>query len=134
MVDDEADVLEFLKMYLASLGWEVVTALSVSAALNELEKQAYFLVLTDIAMPDMDGYEFMCIINEKRIASQVVLMTGFGYNPQHTLVKINKDLRYPCLFKPFDRAKVAETVLLAWHEYNKTHLSPDNNTAESPAP
>jgi DNA-binding NtrC family response regulator len=134
VVDDEADVLEFLTMYLTSLGWEVVTSRSASEALSELEKQAYFLVLTDIAMPDMDGYEFMCSINEKRIASQVVLMTGFGYNSQHTLVKINKDLRYPCLFKPFDRAKVAETVLLAWHTYNTPRLSPDNDKGESLSP
>jgi hypothetical protein len=45
-------------------------------------------------------------------------MTGFGYNPDHTLVKVNKQLRYPCLFKPFDRAKVAATVLQAWQAYN----------------
>ena len=37
-------------------------------------------------------------------------MTGFGYNPKHTLVKIYKTNRYPCLFKPFNRAKVAEAV------------------------
>jgi DNA-binding NtrC family response regulator len=133
VVDDEADVCEFLKMYLESLGWEVTTALSVSDAMRELEGRSYFLVLTDIAMPDMDGYEFMCAIDEKHIDSQVALMTGFGYNPNHTLVKINQALRYPCLFKPFDRAKIAETVLLAWHEYNRTRLSPDNDAVESPS-
>jgi DNA-binding NtrC family response regulator len=130
VVDDEADVLEFLRMYLESLGWEVTTAPSAAEAVRELERQPYFCVLTDIAMPDMDGYEFMCLIIEKHIASQVVLMTGFGYNPDHTLVKINKTLRYPCLFKPFDRAKVAETVLQAWHAFNG--LAPAEGAAQSP--
>ncbi len=92
----------------------------------------FFLVLTDIAMPDMDGYEFMCYLQEKRIASQVVLMTGFGYNPHHTLVKINKSLRYPCLFKPFDRVKVAESVLCAWNEYNKNPTAQDRDEAVIP--
>lgn len=125
MVDDEIDVQEFLKMYLESLGWEVSIASSGAGALGELERRVYFLVVTDIAMPDMDGYDFISKIKEKRIDSQVVLMTGFGYNPQHTLIKINKNLRYPCLFKPFDRAKVAETVLKAWHVYNKVPVLSD---------
>jgi DNA-binding NtrC family response regulator len=125
VVDDEADVLDFLKMYLESLGWEVATARSVADAKLELTRGSYFLVVTDIAMPDMDGYEFMNYINERHISSEVALMTGFGYNPNHTLVKINKSLRYPCLFKPFDRDKVAATVLQAWQEYNKANHSPD---------
>jgi CheY-like chemotaxis protein len=128
VVDDEADVLEFLKMDLEPLGWEVVTALSAAEAVRKLERRPYFCVLSDIAMPDMDGYEFMNLIQEKQIPSEVLLMTGFGYNPDHTLVKVNKSLRYPCLFKPFDRAKVAATVLQAWQAYNG--LSADDDRAK----
>lgn len=123
VVDDEADVLEFLRMFLESLGWEASTALSAAEAVRALEKSPFFCVLSDIAMPDMDGYEFMNLIDEKRITSEVVLMTGFGYNPNHTLVKVNKNLRYPCLFKPFDRARVAATIQQAWQAYHG--LSPD---------
>jgi DNA-binding NtrC family response regulator len=132
VVDDEADVLEFLRMFLDSLGWEVTTASSVAEARAELDRGRFFLVLTDIAMPDMDGYEFMCYMQEKRVDAQVVLMTGFGYNPHHTLVKINKALRYPCLFKPFDRTKVAESILLAWTEYHKGTTVPALDGATVP--
>jgi DNA-binding NtrC family response regulator len=118
VVDDETDVLEFLKIYLESLDWEVVTAASTSRAFEELEKQPFFLVLTDIAMPEMDGYEFVSKIKERKFPSQVALMTGFGYNPNHTLVKINKISQYICLFKPFNRAKLAETVHKAWDNYH----------------
>jgi DNA-binding NtrC family response regulator len=128
VVDDEADVLDFLTMYLSSLGWEVTTAPSAARALDELDKIPYFLVLTDIAMPDMDGYEFISCIKRKMIESQLVLMTGFGYNPDHTLIKINKSIRYPCLFKPFDQAKVAATVLNAWQTYNKALLNGEKGT------
>jgi len=128
VVDDEADVLEFLRMFLESLGWEAATAPSAAEAVRELERNPYFCVLSDIAMPDMDGYEFMNLINEKRITSEVVLMTGFGYNPNHTLVKVNKNLRYPCLFKPFDRARVAATVQQAWQAYHG--LSADKGGAK----
>jgi DNA-binding NtrC family response regulator len=134
-VDDEEDVLEFLKIYLESLGWEVTTVSSTAEAFKELDERSYFLVLTDIAMPDMDGYEFISKIKEKNIPSQMALMTGFGYNPKHTLVKIYKTIRYPCLFKPFNRAKVAETVQNAWDQYHQdleNNTSAENN-AEKPA-
>lgn len=130
-VDDEVDVLEFLKIYLESLGWEVTTVSSTTEAFKKLDEETYFLVLTDIAMPDMDGYEFMSKIKEKSIPSQMALMTGFGYNPKHTLVKIYKTIRYPCLFKPFNRAKVAETVQAAWNLYHQdleNNASAENST------
>lgn len=125
-VDDEEDVLEFLKIYLESLGWEVTTISSTAEAFKELDERSYFLVLTDIAMPDMDGYEFISKVKEKNIPSQMALMTGFGYNPKHTLVKIYKTIRYPCLFKPFNRVKVAETVQAAWDLY---HQDFENNAS-----
>ncbi len=118
VVDDELDVLDFLKIYLESQGWEVTTISSTNEAFTELESKAYFLVLTDIAMPEMDGYEFISKIKEKNIPAQMALMTGFGYNPKHTLVKIYKTIRYPCLFKPFNRVKVTEAVQNAYKMYH----------------
>lgn len=130
VVDDEVDVLDFLKIYLESLGWEVTTISTTNDAFQELEKKPYFLVLTDIAMPEMDGYEFISKIKEKQIPSQMALMTGFGYNPKHTLVKIYKTIRYPCLFKPFNRAKVAEAVQNAWNIYHED-IVPQNDKDEA---
>jgi two-component system, sensor histidine kinase SagS len=118
VLDDEDDVRDFLSIYLKSLGWEVLTAASTQEAFSALEAQAYFLVLADIAMPDMDGFEFINALRDRGNASQVALMTGFGYNPRHTLVKIYKTIRYTCLFKPFNRTKVAETVQNAYNTYH----------------
>lgn len=132
VVDDEEDVLEFLKLYLGSLGWEVTTVNSTAEAFKILEQKAFFLVLTDIAMPEMDGYEFISKIKDKQIPSQMALMTGFGYNPKHTLVKIYKTIRYPCLFKPFNRAKVAEAVQNAWNLYHEDILPPETQNETTP--
>jgi DNA-binding NtrC family response regulator len=119
IVDDEVDVLDFLKIYLESLGWQTTLASSSTEAFALLETSAYFLVLTDIAMPEMDGYEFISKFKEAHVPSQVALMTGFGYNPKHTLVKIYKTIKCPCLFKPFNRAKLAKTVQQMYDEYHK---------------
>jgi DNA-binding NtrC family response regulator len=118
VVDDEVDVLEFLKIYLESLGWNVTVVDSTAKAFAELEVNSYFMILTDIAMPEMDGYEFITMLQNKRIDSCLALMTGFGYNPNHTLVKINKDSKFPCLFKPFNRDKLSKTIQKAWETYN----------------
>jgi DNA-binding NtrC family response regulator len=119
IVDDEADVLEFLRIYLETMGWEITTAGTVAQAFEELEKVPYFLVLTDIAMPDMDGYEFINAIKMQGIQCQLALMTGFGYNPKHTLVKIYKTVKYPLLFKPFNREKMIEAVNGAYELYHQ---------------
>jgi len=118
VVDDELDVLDFLKIYLESLGWNVTTCESTTHAFSELESQNFFLVITDIAMPDMDGYEFVNEMKSRQIGSQVVLMTGFGYNPNHTLVKLNRAVKYTIIFKPFDRAKLSAAVQKAFDLYH----------------
>ncbi|MBD3391430.1 MAG: response regulator [Chitinivibrionales bacterium] len=122
VVDDEIDVLDFLTIYLESLSWNVVAVDSTRKAFEVLEREPCFCVLTDIAMPDMDGYEFIGEIKNRAIDIEMVLMTGFGYNPNHTLVKLNKSSHYPCLFKPFDRRKLADTIQAAYDRY---HHGPD---------
>ncbi|MBD3420783.1 MAG: response regulator [Chitinivibrionales bacterium] len=119
IVDDEEDVLDFLRIFLESLGWTVTPAPSVHVALENLTGTSFFLVLTDIAMPEMDGYEFVSTIRDKNLPSEVALMTGFGYNPKHTLVKIKKIMRCPFYFKPFNRLKLAAGVRDAWVYYHK---------------
>jgi len=121
IVDDEPDVCDLLSIYLKSQNWHVTTVDSPSGAFKLLEKQSFFLILTDIAMPEMDGYEFINKIREKSIPSQIALMTGFGYNPKHTLVKINKKCKYPIFFKPFKfkKPKLKDTVQKAWETYHK---------------
>jgi DNA-binding NtrC family response regulator len=119
VVDDEVDVLEFLKIYIETMGWEVTTASTVVQAFEELESQPYFLVITDIAMPDMDGYEFINAIKTQGFECLFALMTGFGYNPKHTLVKIYKTVKYPLLFKPFNREKVTEAINWAYGNYHR---------------
>jgi two-component system, sensor histidine kinase SagS len=132
IVDDEADVLDFLRIYLGSLGWEVTLSSSTADAFVLLDTQTFFLVITDIAMPEMDGYEFISRMKDLAIPSEVVLMTGFGYNPKHTLIKIYKTIRYPCLFKPFNRSKLSEAVKTAYDLYHKE--PPPTQPVTPPAP
>ncbi len=121
VLDDEQDVLQLLRIYLESIAWNVICAQSPLEALECLERTSFFLVLTDIAMPEMDGYEFINVVKEREIPSRIALMTGFGYNPNHTLVKINKEYKYPIFFKPFEfkKPKLRDVIQQEYEIYHK---------------
>ncbi len=121
IVDDEPDVLHLLKLHLEAHRWQVTTASSPAEVFRELGRAPFFLIITDIAMPDLDGYELITRIKQKHFPSQIALTTGFGYNPKHTLIKINTDCKYPILFKPFEfkKSKLRDTIQHAWDEYHK---------------
>jgi CheY-like chemotaxis protein/two-component sensor histidine kinase len=59
VVDDEADARELLARLLAERGCDVSMAGSAEEALAEIAERPYELLLTDIGMPGMDGYELL---------------------------------------------------------------------------
>ncbi|MGX8834673.1 response regulator transcription factor [Amedibacillus sp. YH-ame10] len=59
IVDDEADIIAIVKRYLEREGYEIYTATNGVEALRIYKTHAIDLIITDIMMPKMDGYEFM---------------------------------------------------------------------------
>jgi CheY-like chemotaxis protein len=57
VVDDVADVTEMLAVLLTHAGYEVVTASSAAAALASAGKDQFDVIISDIGMPQMNGYE-----------------------------------------------------------------------------
>ncbi|UCD57835.1 MAG: response regulator [Candidatus Hydrogenedentota bacterium] len=57
VVEDQASFREFLQIGLTKLGLEVVTALTGKIALNRAKEHNPDLILLDVMLPDMDGYE-----------------------------------------------------------------------------
>jgi len=64
-VDDDADILEFMKSLLGSQGYDVLTASSGTQALSSILKDKPDLVLLDVTMSDMNGYEVCAKLQEK---------------------------------------------------------------------
>ena len=59
VVDDEPDTLDLLTAILAQHGAAVITAADAKAALNSLEQRRPDVLISDIGMPDEDGYELI---------------------------------------------------------------------------
>jgi CheY-like chemotaxis protein len=59
VVDDERDARELLALVLSRAGARVMTADSASAALSLLDEQEADVIVSDVGMPDQDGYAFM---------------------------------------------------------------------------
>ena len=61
----------------------------------------YDVIIADIRLPDMNGYELMCKLKEVSEDAPLVLMTGFGYDPGHAIVKARQAGLRSVLYKPF---------------------------------
>jgi PAS domain S-box-containing protein len=70
----------------------------------------YDVVIADIRLPDMNGYEFMVELQKMTDPVPLVLMTGFGYDPGHSIVKARQAGLTHVLYKPFRLDQLLDTV------------------------
>ena len=112
IVDDEADLVENLTLEIKDLrpDWQIKPYKSGLEAIKEIMKGKISLVVTDIAMPDMDGYELFWRIKDYNSELPVIMMTGFGYDPNHVLVRSRQDGLKDILYKPFETSKLVELI------------------------
>ncbi len=112
IVDDEEDLVENLKIELEAIkpDWKILTFSEGMKAIQEIVKGNVDLVVTDIAMPDMDGYELFWRIKDYNEKIPVIMMTGFGYDPNHVLVRAKVDGLKDVLYKPFETEKLVELI------------------------
>ncbi|WP_134644262.1 response regulator transcription factor [Weissella cibaria] len=59
LIDDELDITEINRRYLIKAGYEIVVAFNGKEALERYKEKSFDLVISDIMMPEMDGYELM---------------------------------------------------------------------------
>lgn len=60
------------------------------------------LIISDIQMPDRNGYEVFASARKQCPGAPVILMTGFGYDPHHSIVRASQEGLSGVLFKPFE--------------------------------
>ena len=76
LIDDDPMMLESLAMALEEYGFRVLTASSGLSGLRVFREQRPAAVLTDIVMPDQDGFETMLKIRREQPAAKVIAISG----------------------------------------------------------
>ncbi|MDZ4686989.1 MAG: response regulator [Planctomycetaceae bacterium] len=101
VVDNDDTVRIAAHELLGRFGCDVETAHHGEEALLMVRSFHYDAVILDIRLPDMTGYDCFVRIREVHEHLPVILMTGFGYDPSHSIVKARQMGLKSVLYKPF---------------------------------
>ena len=116
VADDEPAIRETLHELLTQKGSVVTVCPSGVETIEVLEnsrrnsQQRFDLVLSDIKMPDRNGYEVYRTAKSIDPDTPVILMTGFGYDPHHCIVRASQEGLQSFLFKPFKATQLMDVL------------------------
>ena len=108
LVDDEVALLKLNSEILKGNGYKTLCANSAQHALQLLEQKNIDLILSDIIMPDMDGYQLASIVNDKYPDVKIQLVSGFSEHNNSKLA--DETLRKNILSKPFNSPQLLEKI------------------------
>jgi DNA-binding response OmpR family regulator len=100
-----------MKVALEDEGFEVDTFDSPQLALSTFKAETYDLILLDIKMPEIDGFEFYKEIKKKDNKVKVCFLTASEYTPYEEFLKENPKVTVKCFArKPISIADLAKIV------------------------
>ena len=108
IADDEKNIRSGLELAFEDEGYTVVTAADGKEAWEKLQKNAIDLVITDLRMPEMDGYELLKRISAAYPTLPVIVLTGHG--TIETAVETMRDGAVDFFTKPVDIDKLSLVV------------------------
>lgn len=108
VVDDDRTIRNLLDTFLSALEFEVKTAGNAYDALNLFINEKFDLVLSDIQMPGMDGWELASNIKKTSLETPVILITGMDKSQVQKQMK--NSLADSVLYKPFNLKYIKTTV------------------------
>jgi len=108
VVEDDVDLCEALCDTLEIEGYSVISASNGTEALSKLAKNAVRLVVSDIQMPVMDGFQLLTNMQQKHPEIPVLLMTAYGTIPKAVEAMQSGAADY--LIKPFEASTLVEKV------------------------
>jgi signal transduction histidine kinase len=109
LVDDDPNVNEVLELMLSQIGYEVTAVCHGQEAINLFEQSNYDLVITDLGMPDVTGWDVAEAVKQKSPETPVVLITGWGVqvdSAQRDKLGING-----VIAKPFSRQTLSDEMV-----------------------
>ncbi|HUU30029.1 MAG TPA: response regulator [archaeon] len=108
LVDDDEQILDMLGAILEDEGFSIDKTFSGEGALKKVEKEKYDLVISDVRMPGIDGFELLKQITDRFKDTRVIMMTG--YTDDYDISDVLLLGAYDYITKPFDGSKVLISV------------------------
>jgi len=113
VVDDEKDVTELIKVRLEANKYEVLTAFSGKEGLEKAKSGQPNLILLDIMMPEMDGFEVLRKLRDMRLKKEiknipVIMLTAKGEVSSMSRAKELGSVDY--FVKPFDSEELLRYI------------------------
>jgi CheY-like chemotaxis protein len=115
VADDQGAIRDTVAAILRQKGCVVTACANGQTTIDALQTAAgagrpYDLVISDIKMPDRNGYEVFRFAKGAAPNTAVILMTGFGYDPHHSIVRSSQEGLHTFLFKPFHASQLIDEV------------------------
>jgi two-component system response regulator VicR len=109
VVDDEPDNLELIQFVLEGIGFETMVANNGLEALDKINTEKFDLVLLDIMMPDITGWDILKKIKERDANTPVIILTAKARNIDKLLgMRVLKADDY--VTKPFLKKELIDKV------------------------
>lgn len=111
VVDDEPDILELMRLLLERRGYAVTMARNGIEALKSLERQRFDLLVTDIIMPEMDGFDLISRVRHHWRQMPVIAVSG-GIRPRRAggMAGMEQNGADIFLLKPFRSSELIDAV------------------------
>lgn len=114
VIDDEPGVIQLCQRLLERADFHVIAIAQATKGLELLEQTSVDLLLVDIRMPDMDGFQVIDRARRRRPDLAVVVMTGFG--TVETAIEALRRGADGLVLKPFAGAELVQSVNRALQE------------------
>ncbi|HKY30024.1 MAG TPA: PAS domain S-box protein [Pyrinomonadaceae bacterium] len=102
VVDDSEDTTEMLSQLLKVTGATVTSATSGQTALRIIAEKEFDVVLSDISMPEMDGFEFLRRLRQLPGRAEVPVLALTGYGRPEDIERAQREGFFSHVTKPFD--------------------------------
>jgi len=122
VVDDEERLVSLLQAYLTQEGFRVVTANDGRAALEQARQEQPDLIILDIMMPEMDGYEFMRLHGRERDTPIILLTAKLEESDKVLGLELGAD---DYVTKPFSPRELTARVRAVLRRAGKTAPEPE---------
>jgi len=122
MVDDKASVRKLVQEYLVEQGYRVVTADNGQNALHIARNEKPDLILLDIMMPEMDGFEFVRIFRKEKDTPIILLTAKLEETDKVLGLELGAD---DYVTKPFGMRELLARIRAVLRRAESDSLSPD---------